>query len=158
MRIRPITKMAGRMTKNRMPMYGLVCIPNRSARNTTRNTTALMVVSAMPTTDSGLRISGSFLVIVTAACGTRAPLPLSPEDCQTAGDSVRGEGSIEVSEHHQRRRPWRRGLRQARHGAQREVVHTVLLVPIRHADRHPPVDVVAAVDSAALQFVQHWRQ
>src|SRR5215212_7151758 len=56
MRIRPNTKIAGRIRKNTMPMYGLLCIPNRSAKNTTRNTTALIVVRTMPPIDSGLLI------------------------------------------------------------------------------------------------------
>ena len=39
-----------------MPTYGLVCQPNRSARKTTRNSKALIVVSTMPTTEIGARI------------------------------------------------------------------------------------------------------
>src|ERR1700682_954888 len=56
----PMTNNPGRRRKKTIPMYGLVCSPNRSARNTTRNSTALMVVNTMPATEMGLRIKRTF--------------------------------------------------------------------------------------------------
>ena len=41
--------------KNTIPMYGLVCTPNTSARTTTRKSPALTVVSQMPKRVIGLR-------------------------------------------------------------------------------------------------------
>src|ERR1700687_181550 len=52
----PMTNSPGRTRKKTIPMYGFVCSPNRSARNTTRNSAALMVVNTMPATEIGLRI------------------------------------------------------------------------------------------------------
>src|SRR5580704_3340059 len=53
----PRTKTPGRSRKKTRPIYGLECRPNKSARKTTMNKTALMVVSTIPTTEIGLRIS-----------------------------------------------------------------------------------------------------
>src|SRR5688572_7184124 len=49
-----------------MPRYGLVCIPNRSAKNTTRNTTALTVVSTMPAIDTGLRMTWGGIALASS--------------------------------------------------------------------------------------------
>src|SRR5580765_848589 len=56
MSARPKRKTPGRTRKKTIPRYGLVCQPKRSARKTMRNSTALIVVSTMPTTEIGLRI------------------------------------------------------------------------------------------------------
>src|SRR5436190_6438788 len=47
-RMSPNTNAAGRTRKNRTPRYGFVCRPNRSAKKTARNSTALTVVSTAP--------------------------------------------------------------------------------------------------------------
>src|SRR5262245_19769037 len=49
----------GRTRKKTMPRYGLVGRPKRSARNTTRNSTALEVTSAAPAIETVLRAKRS---------------------------------------------------------------------------------------------------
>src|SRR5579872_1369584 len=52
---RPARKTPGRIRKNTMPMYGLVCNPKRSARKTTRKSAALNVTSAAPVMERRFR-------------------------------------------------------------------------------------------------------
>jgi len=48
-------KKDGRTRKNRIPRYGFVWNPRTSSPNTTRNSTALTVVSHTPNSEIGLR-------------------------------------------------------------------------------------------------------
>src|SRR5581483_6446962 len=55
MSTRPNKNSAGNSRKQTMPMYGLVCNPNKSARKIIRKRTAPIVARATPSSDIGFR-------------------------------------------------------------------------------------------------------